>query len=75
VLLALVERGMSRSEAYDLVQNAARRVWTGDGDLHSHLATDARVANLLAADELASLFDPNRHLQGIEVTFARLGLG
>src|SRR5438105_597578 len=34
VLLALVEAGLPRSEAYAIVQEAARRVWAGDGDLH-----------------------------------------
>ena len=75
VLLALVERGMARGEAYDLIQAAARKVWAGDGDLESHLARDARVAERLSAEELASLFDANHHLRGIEVAFARLGLG
>jgi adenylosuccinate lyase len=75
VLLALVECGMARGEAYDLVQSAARKVWAGDGDLQTHLAQDPRVSSRLSAEDLASLFDPNRHLQGIEVAFARLGLG
>ena len=75
VLLGLVERGMARGEAYDLVQAAARRVWAGDGDLQSHLAADPRVSERLSRDELGTLFDPNRHLRGIEVAFARLGLG
>jgi adenylosuccinate lyase len=75
VLLALVEAGMARGEAYDLVQAAARKVWAGDGDLRSHLAAEPRVSSLLSSDELDGLFDPNRHLRGIEVAFARLGLG
>src|SRR5712691_2135582 len=75
VLLALVERGMARGEAYDLIQTAARKVWAGDGDLHAHLAEDPRVSERLSAEELASLFDANHHLRGIEVAFARLGLG
>jgi adenylosuccinate lyase len=75
VLLARVESGMPRGEAYDLVQSAARRVWAGDGDLLGHLSADARVTSRLSADELSSLFDPNRHLRHIEVAFARLGLG
>ena len=74
VLLALVESGMARGEAYDIVQAAARRVWAGDGDLLSHLSRDPRVTQRLGADDLASLFDPNYHLRGIEVAFARLGL-
>jgi adenylosuccinate lyase len=74
VLLALVERGLSRTEAYEIVQSAARRVWAGEGDLRSHLARDRRVSDRLDAEELASLFDPSHHLRGIEVAFARLGL-
>jgi adenylosuccinate lyase len=74
VLLALVESGMSRGEAYDLVQSAARRVWAGEGDLLSHLACDARVTERLTREQLEGLFDANYHLRGIEVPFARLGL-
>ena len=74
VLLALVERGLSRTEAYEIVQSAARRVWAGEGDLRSHLTRDPRVSDRLDAEELASLFDPSHHLRGIEVAFARLGL-
>jgi adenylosuccinate lyase len=74
VLLALVEAGMSRSEAYDLVQMAAQRVWAGDGDLLGHLRADPRVTERLQPEDLAALFDPSYHLRGIEVAFARLGL-
>jgi adenylosuccinate lyase len=75
VLLALVESGMARGEGYDIVQEAARKVWAGEGELHSHLAADPRVTERLSAEQLASLFDPKYHLRGIEVAFARLGLG
>jgi adenylosuccinate lyase len=75
VLLALVESGMSRGEAYDIVQEAARKVWAGDRDLQSLLAADPRVSDRLRSEELAALFDPGYHLRGIEVAFARLGLG
>ena len=75
VLLALVETGMARGEAYDLIQSAARKVWAGDGDLQSHLASDPLVSARLDREQLATLFDANYHLRGIEVAFARLGLG
>jgi adenylosuccinate lyase len=74
VLLALVETGMARGEAYDIVQSAARRVWAGESDLLSLLTEDPRVTERLSGDELAALFDPSYHLRGIEVPFARLGL-
>src|SRR4030081_3825312 len=57
VLLALVEAGMARGEAYDLVQAAARKVWAGDGDLQLHLAAEPGVSSLLNSDELDGLFD------------------
>ena len=74
VLLALVESGMPRGEAYALVQSAARKVWAGEGDLLGQLEADPRVVERIDAEALASLFDPNYHLRGIDVTFARLGL-
>jgi adenylosuccinate lyase len=75
VLLALIESGMGRGEAYGIVQAAAIKVWNGEGDLLSHLAADPRITERIDREELASLFDPSYHLRGIEVTFARLGLG
>jgi adenylosuccinate lyase len=75
VLLALVESGMARSAAYDIVQSAAKRVWAGESDLQSLLSKDARVTERLGPEVLAGLFDPSYHLRGIEVAFARLGLG
>lgn len=75
VLLALVEAGMPRGEAYAVVQSAARKVWSGEGDLLGHLAADPRVAGRLDPETLSSLFEPSYHLRGIDVTFARLGLG
>ncbi len=74
VLLALVEAGMPRSEAYGLVQEAARKVWAGEGDLLSHLCADERVTSRIDPATLESLFDPAYHLRQIEVPFARLGL-
>ena len=75
VLLALVEAGMDRQEAYRLVQEAAKKVWEGQGDLQSHLASDPGVRERLTPEDLASLFDLSYHMRGIEVAFARLGLG
>jgi adenylosuccinate lyase len=74
VLLALVESGMARSEAYETVQATARRVWADEGDLLSLLSADERVSSRLTPEQLEALFDPTYHLRGIEVAFARLGL-
>jgi adenylosuccinate lyase len=74
VLLALVEHGMDRQEAYELVQGHAKRVWNEDGDFRALLAADPRVRALLSEAELAALFDHSYHLRHIATTFERLGL-
>jgi adenylosuccinate lyase len=74
VLLALVEKGLPRNDAYLIVQGNAKRVWAGEGDLQSLLAADPRVTERLSAEELAGCFELEYHLRGIEVAFARLGL-
>jgi adenylosuccinate lyase len=75
VLLALVEAGLERNTAYEIVQAAAKQAWAGSGTLHDLLAADPRVTERLSADDLAALFDLGYHLRGIDVAFARLGLG
>ena len=75
VLLALVEKGMSRQEAYALVQRYAKQVWQDDrGDFRALLAADPQVRALLGEEELARLFDPSYHLRAIDTAFERLGL-
>ena len=74
VLLALVERGMPRSEAYELVQSHAKRLWFDDrGHLRELLREDERVARLLTEEELAERFDPGYHLRHVDGGFRRLG--
>jgi adenylosuccinate lyase len=74
VLLALVEKGMPRNDAYLLVQSHAKRAWAGDGDLQTLLGDDARVRERLTREELAQCFELDHHLGGVEVPFTRLGL-
>lgn len=76
VLLALVEKGMGRQDAYELVQRYAKQVWDDEqGDFQALLRADPRVQELLGADGLAELFDPRYHLRDIDTAFRRLGLG
>jgi adenylosuccinate lyase len=74
VLLALVEKGLGRQEAYELVQGYAKQVWDDSGDFRALLAADPRVRSVLSEGELAELFDYEYHLREIDTTFARLGL-
>lgn len=66
VLLALVEAGLGRQEAYVLVQRNAMRAWRGDGTFRDNLAADGDV--LLTNEKLGELFDLEhalRHVPGI----------
>jgi adenylosuccinate lyase len=75
VLLALVEAGLERNAAYEIVQDAAKRAWAGEGTLRDLLLADSRVASVLTQEALDALFDVAYHLRGVDVAFARLGLG
>ena len=74
VLLALTQAGVSREDAYALVQRNAMKVWEADGalSLHDLLAADAEVAAALPADRLAALFDLDYHFKQIDTVFERV---
>jgi adenylosuccinate lyase len=74
VLLALVDKGLDRQEAYELVQSHAKQAWSDAGNFRASLAADPRMAALFTPTEIAELFDPQYHLREIDTTFARLGL-
>jgi len=71
VLLALVEAGMSRDDAYKVVQNVAMRAWNGEGGFQDLLSEDEQVNNKLGA-KLDGLFDPAYALRNVGVVFERV---
>ena len=75
VLLALVEKGISRERAYELVQRNALRSWDESTDFGQLLQSDGEVASYISPDELKSLFDHAYYLRYVEDTFQRAGLG
>ncbi len=72
VLLALVDKGLTREDAYALVQRNAMRAWSEGGDFRALLASDPEVSSRLSAGELERCFDINRHLRNLDEIFARL---
>jgi adenylosuccinate lyase len=72
VLLALTQKGMSREEAYVLVQRNAMPVWRGQGDFLSLLKQDADVRKVLSDAELEELFDLGYHLKNIDFIYKRV---
>ncbi|MBV8439469.1 MAG: adenylosuccinate lyase [Hyphomicrobiales bacterium] len=72
VLLALTRKGISREEAYALVQRNAMAVWRGEGDFLSLLKADKDVGKALSTSELEALFDLGYHLKQVDTIFARV---
>jgi adenylosuccinate lyase len=68
VLLALVERGASRHEAYEWVQQAA----LGGPGMKDRLKDDERVARLLPVETLDRLFSLENQLQHVDAIFTRV---
>ena len=72
VLLALVATGLSRDEAYRLVQRSALRAWDGGLELRSLLEADPDVTARLDPSALAAAFDLADALRHVDVLFDRL---
>jgi adenylosuccinate lyase len=72
VLLALTQKGISREEAYALVQRNAMPVWRGEGDFLTLLKADKDVRKALTREELEALFDLGYHLKGVDGIFGRV---
>src|SRR5258706_15488142 len=71
ILLALVEAGMPRQEAYVLVQRNAMRAWKGDGAFRTNLEADADVVSKLGADKIGTLFDLDHALAHVPAIIER----
>ncbi|MCL5960256.1 MAG: adenylosuccinate lyase [Chloroflexi bacterium] len=74
VLLALINKGVSRKEAYGVVQRSAMRVWEEDRLFMDLLEQEPLVNRHFTQQELRGLFDYQYFLQNIDVAFERLGL-
>jgi adenylosuccinate lyase len=74
VLLALINKGLTREEAYKVVQDNAMEAWQGKKNFLLLLQMDKRVTNYLTENGLKSLFDYNYYLKYVDTVFERLGL-
>jgi adenylosuccinate lyase len=75
ILLALVEKGMNREQAYALVQANAHRAWnTESGNFRDNVSADPEITALLSGEELATCFDPQLQLQNLDQVYHRLGI-
>jgi adenylosuccinate lyase len=72
VLTALVESGLQRSRAYELVQRAALRAWEEELDFRALVEQDPEIADRLGADGIAAAFDLDALLVNVDAIFERL---
>jgi adenylosuccinate lyase len=72
VMLALTQKGVSREEAYRLVQRNAMPVWRGEGDFLSLLNADPEVTAVLSEAEIEACFDLGYHFKHVDTIFRRV---
>ena len=74
VLLALVDKGLAREDAYQIVQTNASRSWEEQKDFRDLLRSDVQTTEHFSPSELDELFDYGYYTRYVDETFARLGL-
>ena len=81
ILLALIDKGVGRQEAYKMVQRNAKKVWAmaSDGPIHGlalleTLSNDPEVTKYLTHDELQELTSTEYYTKHIDIAFKRVGL-
>jgi len=74
VMLALINKGLSRQKAYELVQRNAMKAWKGNRSFLNLLKADPEVTAVLPPGELEQNFDEQYYLRYIDDVFKRLGL-
>jgi len=74
VMIALINKGLSRQQAYEMVQRNAMKAWKGNKSFITLLKADAEVTATLPEAELKPLFDEKYYLRYIDDIFKRLGL-
>ncbi|MUK88448.1 adenylosuccinate lyase [Ornithinibacillus sp. L9] len=74
VLLALIDKGMAREAAYDIVQPKAMEAWETETHFRELVRADEQITSLLSEDEIENCFDYTYHLKNVDAIFERIGL-
>ncbi|ANB59280.1 adenylosuccinate lyase [Anoxybacteroides amylolyticum] len=74
VLLALIDTGMTREEAYDLVQPKAMEAWETQVPFRTLIEADEAITSRLTKEQIDDCFDYHYHLKHVDTIFERLGL-
>ena len=74
VMLKLIDTGMTREQAYDLVQPNTAKAWDEQIPFRELLDADQAITAALSKEDLDDAFDYNHHLKNVDVIFERVGL-
>ncbi|MBO1121812.1 MULTISPECIES: adenylosuccinate lyase [Enterococcus] len=74
VMLKLIDHGMTREQAYDLVQPKTAQAWDEQMDFRPLLEADPAITDVLTKADLDDAFDYNHHLKQVDTIFERVGL-
>ncbi|WP_188455091.1 adenylosuccinate lyase [Virgibacillus oceani] len=74
VLLALIDKGMTREEAYDLVQPKAMEAWETETHFKQLVEQNEQITDKLSREEIEDCFDYTYHLKNVDRIFDRIGL-
>lgn len=74
ILLALIDKGLVREEAYDTVQPLTARSWDEQTQFRPLVEASEKITSYLSPEEINDCFDYNYHIQNVDYIFERLGL-
>lgn len=74
VLLALIDKGLVREEAYDTVQPLTAKAWDEQIQFRELVDADEKITSYLTKEEIDDCFDYHYHLKNVDMIFERLGL-
>ena len=74
VMLALIDQGLSREEAYNIVQPLAMEAWSSQSSFYDLVVSSSGIRRSLTEDAIRDCFDYNYHLKHVDLIFERLGL-
>ena len=72
VLLTLTRKGVSREDAYRIVQKHAMQTWEKGGNFLARLKKDSQIQRHLSLRELNKAFDLKHHLKNVDYIFKRV---
>ncbi|WP_164219077.1 adenylosuccinate lyase [Virgibacillus sp. YIM 98842] len=74
VLLALIDKGMAREAAYDIVQPKAMEAWETETPFRQLVENERQITEKLSREEIEDCFDYTYHLKNVDAIFERIGL-